>query len=672
MPTPRRKHLALERERARIRVTSLLTLTVVLFAAVGARLVHLQVIARDDLAEQALDQRLVSFTIPAARGTIFDRNGRDLALDVPRDFVFVDPLLVLPQYRDTYLDNLSAVLGAKPAELSPLLERTQNDDGEDVRYRQLWSEPLTAAQADAIRTLRLPGVALETRTVRIYPNGALAAPILGAAHDEVDGLEGHAGFEYTYNDLLTGSAGSAEFERDADNREIPHSRRDRTSARRGADIVLTIDASIQAYVERALVDQVTAQRARGGSAIIIDVDTGDILAMANVTEPDMSGYAQLADPTDKNFATGAVFEPGSTNKVITIATALDSGTCGLTPDTGFTVPWRIVNGDSMIEDNSQHADAWWSTREILAKSSNVGTALIADRCFTPETMHAAMQNFGYGRRTRLHLGEPNGIVTPPAQYYSTGLKTTAIGYGVAATPLQVLDAFATIANGGRSVVPRLVSATIAPDGTRTELEIAPGRRVVSASTATTMAEMLLGVVADGTAPCAAIPGYEVAGKTGTSRKLGADGRYVSGLTMASFVGFAPAMRPELAAIVVLDAPAEIVGGAAAAPVFSEIMRFSLTRLGVAPTPPITSPAQWDAAAAKLGDDGAADCAVPHGAAVDSIAARHAGQVDDTVEAPPGTADPTEAKQFAIDAFEQLRAATVGAAPPKGATRSEDP
>jgi cell division protein FtsI (penicillin-binding protein 3) len=169
MPTLRRKPPALERERARTRVTSLLTLTVVLFAAVGARLVHLQVIARDDLADQALDQRLVSYTIPAARGTIFDRNGRDLALDVPRDFVFVDPLLVLAPYRDTYLDNLSEVLGVAPDELAPLLERAQNDDGEDIRYRQLWSEPLTATQASAIRTLRLPGVALETRTVRIYP-----------------------------------------------------------------------------------------------------------------------------------------------------------------------------------------------------------------------------------------------------------------------------------------------------------------------------------------------------------------------------------------------------------------------------------------------------------------------------------------------------------------------
>ncbi len=672
MPTPRRKQHALERQRARTRVTALLCLTVALFGAVGVRLVHLQVIARDDLAEQALDQRLVSFTIPAARGTIFDRNGRDLALDVPREFVFVDPLLVLERYHDTYLDNLSAVLGVEAGDLSPRLERAQNDDGEDIRYRQLWPDPLTPEQANAIRTLRLPGVALETRTVRMYPNGAMAAPILGAAHAEVEGLEGHAGFEHTYDDLLTGTAGRAEFERDAENREIPHSRRDRTSARRGADLVLTLDASIQAYVERTLVDQVTAQRARGGSALIIDVHTGDILAMANVTAPDMTGYAQLAGPTDKNVATGAVFEPGSTNKVITIATALDSGECDLTPESGFTVPWRIINGDSTIKDNSQHRDAWWSTREILAKSSNVGTALIADRCFTPDSMYAAMKNFGYGRETNLGLGEPNGLLTPPDEYYTTGLKSTAIGYGVAATPLQVLDVFAAIANGGRSVVPRLVTATIAPDGVRTELEVAPGRKVVSEATATTMAEMLLGVVAEGTAPCAAIPGYEVAGKTGTSRKLGADGRYVSGLTMASFVGFAPALRPELAAIVVLDEPVDIVGGAASAPVFADIMRFSLARLGIAPTPPTTNPTQWDAAAAKLGDDGAEQCRVPHGAEVDAIAAAHAGQARASVETELAPTTPAAAQDFAIDAFEQLRAATVEPAATEETTRSEDP
>ncbi len=653
MPTPRRNEaravVQRRREQSRLRISALLLVTVVLFGTVALRLVHLQVIARDGLAAAAIDQRLVSFTIPAARGTIFDRNGRDLALDVPRDFVFVDPQLVMDEYRETYVDNLTSVLHTDAATIEQRLERATLDDGKPLRYRLLWNEPLSVDQARAIRTLALPGVALETRTVRVYPNGELAAPILGAAHQEASGLEGHAGIEATYDDLLTGESGRAEFERDDEGREIPHSRRERSAARRGSDLEVTLDASIQAFAERTLIDQVTDQQAKGGVAIVLDVHTGDILAMANVGEADDTGYAQLTGPTESNAAANGVFEPGSTNKVITVATALENQACGLTPDTGFSVPWRIVNGDRVIKDNSQHAEVWWTTRDILAKSSNVGTAKIAERCFTPESMDAALRNFGYGTPTALGLGEPPGIVTDPSQYYSTGLRSTAIGYGVAVTPLQILKVFATIANGGRTVHPRLVAASIAPDGARTELEIAPGRRVLQPETAATMAELLLGVVAEGTAPCASITGYEVAGKTGTSRKVGAHGGYVTGLTTASFVGFAPAMAPELATIVVIDEPGkDIVGGAAAAPVFSEIMRFALTHRGVAPTAPSTEPTQWDAAATAH-DDHASACAVPHGASVEVIP-RGSGDDADADAAPSAEVD--------LEIFAILRDATV--------------
>lgn len=606
-----------------MRITALLVTTTVLFGIVALRLADLQVVSRDDLAGEALDQRLVSYNLPATRGTIFDRNGRDLALDVPRDFAFVDPSLVLQDYRDSYVRSLADVLHAEGSEIAAKLRPGTTDEGSPLRYRSLSPEPLTAAQTDAIRTLQLPGIGLEARTVRIYPNGGLAAPILGTAHFEPQSLSGDLGIEAKYDELLTGTSGRTEYEGDRAGREIPHSRREQTRAERGSDLILTIDAALQAQVERTLIDQVTAQNAKQGVAVIADVHTGDILAMATVLGPNETGYAQLATAYDGNLAVSSVFEPGSTNKVITVATALESGACGLTPDSTFEVPWRIVNGDSFITDNSQHGNKFWTTRDILAQSSNVGTAMIAERCFDPRTMDAALRNFGYGTRSTLGLpGEAKGILTPPDEYYSTGLRTAAIGYGVATTPLQLLDVYTTLANGGRSVQPRLVAATVTPNGDRRDLEVAPGRRVVSPETATSMSAMLLGVVAAGTAPCAAVAGYEVAGKTGTTRKIGANGDYVPGRNMASFVGFAPAQRPELAAVVVLDEPSDLYGGAAAAPVFSEIMRFALRHEAVAPTPPSTAPSQWDAAAAVVSEQ-EIDCRVQHGAELDAIAAAQA-------------------------------------------------
>ncbi len=602
------------------RITGLLILISILFTLVAGQLVRLQVFAEDGISGEAIDQRLVSYNLPAKRGTIFDRNGRDLALDVPRDFVFVDPSLVLHDYTAIYAENLSKVLNKEPAEIEALIAAGTVADGRPLRYRSLSNQPLSIEQSSSIRTLALPGVALETRAVRVYPNGDLAAPILGAAHLESESLVGDIGLEAMFDEILTGTDGRSEYERDRGGREIPHSRREQTLAEEGTDIVLTIDSSLQAQVERTLIDQVTAQGAKQGVAIVTDVATGDILAMATVIGPDETGYAHRAGSHDGNLAVTTAFEPGSTSKVVTVATALESEACDVGPETKFEVPWRIANGSSFIADTSEHPTQIWTTRNILAQSSNVGTVQIAEQCFDPESMDAALRNFGYGRRTKLGLpSEAQGLLTDPDDYYDTGLRTASIGYGVAATPMQILRVYSTLANGGVAVQPRLVAATIAADGTRTDLEVAPGRRVVSAHTATAMSEMLLGVIAEGTAPCAAIPGYEVAGKTGTTRKIGADGKYVHGVNIASFAGYAPAGNPRLAAVVILDEPKAGYGGAASAPVFSEIMQFALRRNAVVPTAPSTTPTQWEAAGQVVERKGT-DCHVPHGNEVDAIAA----------------------------------------------------
>ncbi len=624
-------------ESGRARITALLVAFTLLFGVVAVRLVHLQVLSGDELARDALEQRLVDRTIPAARGTIFDRNGRDLALDVPREFVFVDPSMVRDEYRSEYARRLAPVLGIDAIDLYEDLGAATTPAGKPLRFRYLSRTPLTDRQVRQLDVLGLPGVATVTEPDRDYPGDDLAAPILGAVQREQYGLKGLAGLEKVYDDELTGTPGRVVYERDREGREIPHTRRERTPAVRGNDLILTIDSSLQNQVEQTLVDQVAAQQARRGIAIVIDVHTGDVLAMATAHGADADGPARPADAEDRNRAVTDVFEPGSTNKIITVASAMDAA-C-VAPESVFDVPGRMANGDAFVSDDHVHGLERWNTRTIISESSNVGTAMIAKQCFDASGMDAALRNFGYGSTSGVGLpDEEDGILKPPDEYYSTGLATASFGYGMAATPMQVLDVYTTIANGGRSVQPRIVRATVDDERGRRELEIAPGRQVVTEPTATAMADMLIGVVATGTAPCASVRGYEVAGKTGTARKVGADGRYLEGVNVASFVGFAPARAPRLAAIVVLDEPAGRYGGTTAAPVFAEIMQFALRQERVVPTAASTAPAQWDAAAAIARERGN-DCSVPHGDEIDQILADRAERARAAELAAAAAADP---------------------------------
>jgi cell division protein FtsI (penicillin-binding protein 3) len=591
-------HAALARLAQR-RIGALCAVLLLVFGVLGARLVQLQAFAGAHYEELALAQRLDRVTLAAQRGSIFDRHGRDLALSVDAPTVWANPRVVSdPKY---YAAQLSPVVGVE----EPVLLQRLSDRSRQFVYVARRVDDDTAR---LVRELRLPGVAFVNEPARKYPAGPLAGPLIGKVGGEGTGL---GGLEAEYEKLLEGKPGEIVAERDTHGREIPRTVRSDRPAKRGTDLVLTIDQRLQYQTERSLVDQVAASGAKGGMAVVIDVRTGDVLSMATALGPSNGLPARPAEAGHNNAPLTDIFEPGSTNKVITIAAALEAGRIGA--QTPLQVPDTLVVGDHPYRDDHTHATQTMSTTDILRESSNVGTIMIA-RDLTKEPLDAAVRAFGLGQRTSIDFpGEADGILLDPDNYYSTGLASVAIGYGIAVSAQQMLDVYATIANRGVTVPPRLVQATIDADGDRHPRRAPAGTRVVSDATATTVTGMLTQVVSGGTGACAAIPGYTVAGKTGTSRKPLSTGGY-SNQHMASFIGFAPAEAPRVATIVVLDAPEgnQIYGGRAAAPVFAEVTGSALQLLRV-PPPDASSTQFAQAQQTAIADH--ADCSVPHGEAL---------------------------------------------------------
>ncbi len=463
--------------------------------------------------------------------------------------------------RPTDLANrLAPLLGLPAARLETEL-RTPG-----TRYVRL------AAQVDpdvaaAVRKLGDPGIGFVAEDKRFSTDDSLAGPVIGSVTDG----RGGSGLEAAYNAVLSGRAGRLEEERDPSGRVIPAADQHETPAEAGSDLVLTLDQSLQYQVEQHLVAEVAKVRAQHGMAVVADVRTGDILAMAQVDGPAGGHPARPAPPTARNRAFTDPFEPGSTTKVITAASALETG--AIDPTTRFDVPASIKIGDGVFADDESHGTESWTVSDILQRSSNVGAIKIA-ATVGRATLDRYMRDFGFGARTAVNFpGESRGILQSPSSIDPSIMGSMPIGYGIAVTAMQTLQVFATVANGGVSRPLRLVDATIDAEGHRHRRSSLPGRRIISAQTARTLNTILQGVVANGTGKQAAVPGATTAGKTGTARKP----PYEPPLHyMASFAGFVPAESPRLVGIVVLDDPAtEIHGGAVAAPVFSQIMQDGL-------------------------------------------------------------------------------------------------
>jgi cell division protein FtsI (penicillin-binding protein 3) len=352
----------------------------------------------------------------------------------------------------------------------------------------------------------------------------------------------------------------------------------------GSDVVLTIDRQIQAAAERALAAAVERYHALGGSAVVLDVDTGEILAMASVPTLDPARTGEADPYVRRNRVLTDVFEPGSVNKVITAAAALEEGM--VTPGQVFTVPDRYQVGDKTFSDAHAHPTEPMTFSEIIGQSSNIGTIQVAEQV-GPDLLYEYLRKFGYGAPSGTGFpGESGGLLPAPDTWWDTSLPTISIGQGVAATLLQVASVFETVASGGEWIEPSLVQGTVGPDGQLVDVDEPQRRRVVSQTTAEQINQMLVGVVEgeQGTGRLAAVPGYHVGGKTGTARKPSKTARgYEEGAYIASFAGFGPVEDPALVTAVMLDEPTPIYGGTTAAPVFSEIMSFALRHRRVPPS-----------------------------------------------------------------------------------------
>jgi len=549
---------------------------VLAFGGIVARLAVLQTSDGLRYREMGYEQRLRTVTLPAERGEILDRDGEPLALTLPAEDVYADPHLVTDARSEA--GAIAPILHLKVWEVRQRL-RT----GDSFSYVAREVDP---SVADRIRALDLPGIGFLPSTRRSYPAGPLASQVIGFVGLDGTGL---AGLEDEEDGVLAGTPGrrTAEVTRD---RSVPIAPGIDavTPPVPGSDVVTTIDRDLQYYAQSQLRDAVLANHAKGGTIVVLDPATGDVLAMASYPWFDPNRFADYPASRYRNRAVTDAFEPGSVNKVITAAAAVQEHAFPL--DRRFSVPDRIPVGGFTIHDSHPHPTETMTLGDIIAESSNVGAVKVAQILGAPR-LSSYLGRFGFGRPTGLGFpGETGGIVPPLADWSSATLATAAYGQGLSVTPLRMAEVYATIANHGVEVQPRLVRGTVDADGRFVAAPASPTRRVVSAATASTVAQMLAYVVEDGTGLAAQIPGYQVAGKTGTALKPDPKtGTYYRDRYVASFIGFLPASAPRVVVAAVIDEPTTIYGGVAAAPLFQKVARYAIQRLGIAPAPALGLP-----------------------------------------------------------------------------------
>ncbi|MGZ8603911.1 MAG: peptidoglycan D,D-transpeptidase FtsI family protein [Actinomycetota bacterium] len=557
------------------RLVALFAVMALAFGAIFVRLTVLQVSRAADLRDEASSQRARTVSLPAQRGQILDRSGERLAISMPARDIYADPTYVADPWATA--TTLSPILGV-PA--NPLVEQLTADTTFVFLARQVDLDV-----ADRIADLELPGVGFLEVSKRYYPAGPLAGQVLGFVNVDGDGI---AGLEFEHHDLLVGRAGERTQELDPYGQPISGGVDLFRAPVAGSSIETTIDRELQYQAQAALEAAVENQDAEGGTVIVMDPRTGDILAMASYPWFDPNAFADARPSTYRNRAVTDVFEPGSTNKVITAAAAVQEEALGI--DERISVDWTMRVGEFTIHDSHPHGVQRMTLGDIIAESSNIGAVHVAERVGEID-MWAYLTRFGLGRETGVGFpGEADGITLPLSQWTDTTLATSAYGQGLAATPLQMAAVYATIANRGRWVQPRLVDATIDPDGTRHDLDPTPSHRVITAESAEMVSRMLAYAVEYGTGSNAQIDGYQIAGKTGTSRiPLKDRPGYLEGEYVASFIGFLPARDPQVLIAAILDRPAQGYGGLAAAPLFQQVARTAISRLGIEPAEPLPMP-----------------------------------------------------------------------------------
>lgn len=581
-------------------------IAIALLAAAG-QLFSLQVPRAEALRAQAAGQLKVTDVEKAVRGSIIDRNSDKLAFTTEARALTFQPVKVRKQ-----LAEAKQKTAAAPDPEQRLVEiakgvsaRLNNSPDYQAVLKKLRSNESFVYLARAVdpavaRAIsdKFPEVGAERQDIRQYPGGSLAANIVGGIDWDGHGL---LGLEDSMDSVLAGTDGSVTYDRGSDGVVIPGSYRNRHDAVNGSTLQLTLDDDIQFYVQQQVQLARDASGARNASAVVLDAKTGEVLAMANDNTFDPSqDIGRQSDKQIGNLSVSSPFEPGSVNKIVTAASVIENKLSN--PDEVLSVPGSIEMGGVNIRDAWGHGVMPYTTTGVFGKSSNVGTLMLAQR-LGPEKFYEMLGKFGLGQRTGVGLpGESAGIVPPIDQWSGSTFSNLPIGQGLSMTLLQMAGMYQAVANDGIRIPPRIVKATIAADGTRTEEKRPDGIQVISADTARTLRNMFRAVVQrdptgvqQGTGPAAAVDGYQVAGKTGTAQQINpACGCYFEDVYWITFAGLAPADDPRYVIGIMLDAPtrnADGTPGHSAAPLFHNIAGWLLQRdnvpLSPDPGPPLT-------------------------------------------------------------------------------------
>ncbi len=591
---PRRSGSLRGSSHLRLRV-GLLVITMLL-SLFGARLFQLQGIDSKAYASRAQADGVVSIDLPAERGRILDRNGVPLAESIAGLMIVADPTRT-----SSHAEAIAKIIAERlDLDYFDVLARLTKKDTRFVYVARRVPSTLATTVMEELEQREYAGVDTRPDPVRTYPARDVAANLVGFLGDDGKPL---AGAERTFEKVLAGKDGKESYEVGGGNR-IPLGDNTRLDPVDGKDVRLTIDRDVQWYAQRVLREAVQSAQARSGAVVVLDSRTGELLALADYptfdpNRPDKSPANQLS-----SRALSDVYEPGSVQKVLTAASLLDAGK--VTPTTRIKVPGELPVLDRKIGDWFDHGLIRFTLAGVLARSSNIGTAMAASK-FSSEELWSYLDRFGLGRRTDVGLpGETRGILLPPSAWSELTLAQVSFGQGLSVNALQMATAVNTIANGGELVTPSLVEGRMATSaGNEVGTEVAQRRRVVSAEAAEQTSQMMELVTTPdvGTAPGAGIPGYRVAGKTGTAQQVGDKCKCYDGSTAVSFAGFAPADKPRFTVYAMINKPrAGASGGGTAGPAFRKVLSYVLQKYAVPPTgtKPADLPIKWGPHADRAG------------------------------------------------------------------------
>jgi cell division protein FtsI (penicillin-binding protein 3) len=562
----------------------------------GGRLVQLQGMEAGTFRELAKNEQVKTEHLPGVRGTILDATGQPLAMTLETFTVTAAPAQMKAADMPKYATQLAGPLGLTSQQVLAMLQDPAAHGGGPEWMVLSPQGGVSAIVSDEITALNIPGITLGSIYTPVYPDGNATLNVVGYATGQVTddstgvvngAITGQAGIESQDNALLSGHNGSRVVYTGTNNEPIPLEGGSVTPATNGSDIKLTINSNLQYDAQKACEQQVRVMHARECTVVVMQPKTGDILAMAQWPQYCTPALSSCASTTGTDLPVGAVFEPGSTAKVITAAAALEQG--GQTPMSAYYIPSSITEGGMVIHDAENDGGSHYTIAGIIAHSSNIGMAKVA-KTITPQVQYQYLTAFGLGQPTGLGLGESAGILAPPSQWAPDERYTLAYGQGIDVTALQMASVYATIANGGVRVQPRIVAGTTSPDGKYTAAPPSPARRVIRASTAHELIQILQqvpGVDESAGVPWGIIKGYAIASKTGTANESGPECPATNPLCKygSSYIGMAPGNDPQVVVAVNVQDPNQAYGyfgDVVAGPVFNQVMKFAVQTLQIPP------------------------------------------------------------------------------------------